>query len=97
MPNSTKDKEKKTLIARTAATNLVALISIYKYQFQARGIKKCHIPKPIEALMPTITNILTGRFIVLYLGGNVHLLFYYEINLYVPMTNKSHTVLTVKI
>ncbi len=97
MPNSTKDKEKKTLIARTAATNSVALISKYEYQFQAPGIKKCHIPKQIEALLPTITNTLTSRFIVLYPGGKVHLLFNYEIILYVPMTNKSHTVLTVKI
>jgi hypothetical protein len=35
------------------------LILIYEYQFQALGTKKCHIPKPIEALLPIITNILT--------------------------------------
>jgi DNA/RNA-binding domain of Phe-tRNA-synthetase-like protein len=66
IPNNTRDKEKNTLIARTAATNSVALISIYEYQFHALGTKKCHIPKPIEALLQIITNILTGRFIFIF-------------------------------
>jgi hypothetical protein len=64
MPNKTKDKEKNALIARTAATNSVALISICEYHFQVLGTKKCHIPKPMEALLPIITNIFTGKFIV---------------------------------
>jgi len=58
MPNNTKDKEKNALIARTAATSSVALTSMYEYHFQASGTKKCHIPKPIEALLPIITKIL---------------------------------------
>jgi hypothetical protein len=68
MPNNTRDKEKNALIARTAATNSVALLSIYEYHFQAMGSKKCHIPKPIEALLPIITNTLTSRFIVIRPG-----------------------------
>jgi DNA/RNA-binding domain of Phe-tRNA-synthetase-like protein len=64
MPNNTKDKEKNALIARTAATNSVALLSIYEYHFQALGTKKCHIPKPMEALLPIIPKILTSRFMV---------------------------------
>jgi hypothetical protein len=62
MPNNTRDKEKNTLIARTAATNSVALLSMYENHFQALGTKKCHIPKPMEALLPTITNIRAGKF-----------------------------------
>jgi hypothetical protein len=62
MPNNTKDKEKNALIARTAATSSVALISMYEYHFQALGTKKCHIPKPTEAQLPVITNILTSWF-----------------------------------
>jgi DNA/RNA-binding domain of Phe-tRNA-synthetase-like protein len=62
MPNNTKDKEKNALIARTAATNSVALLSMYEYHFQTVGTKKCHIPKPMEALLPKITKILTSRF-----------------------------------
>jgi hypothetical protein len=49
-------------MARTAATNSVALISIYEYHFQALGTKKCHIPKPIEALLPIATKTLTSIF-----------------------------------
>jgi hypothetical protein len=56
MPNKTKDKEKNALIARTAATNSVALISICEYHFQVLGTKKCHISKPMEALLPIITR-----------------------------------------
>ena len=55
MPNNTKDKEKNTLIALTAATNSVVLVSMYEYHFHTLGTKKCHIPKPMEALLPTIT------------------------------------------
>jgi len=62
IPNNTKDKEKNAFMARTARTNSVALISIYEYHFHALGTKKCHIPKPIEALLPIITKILTRRF-----------------------------------
>ena len=62
MPNNTKDKEKNTFIARTATTNSVALMSIYEYHFHASGTKKCHIPKPIEALLPIVTKTLASRF-----------------------------------
>jgi hypothetical protein len=64
MPNNTKDKEKNALIARTAATNSVALASIYEYHFHALGTKKCHTPKPMEVLLPIITNTFTSKFIV---------------------------------
>ena len=60
MPNNTKDKEKNALMARTAATNSVALTSIYEYHFQAWGTEKCHIPKSMEAQLPIITNTLTS-------------------------------------
>jgi hypothetical protein len=61
IPNSTKAKEKNTLIALTAATNSVAFTSIYEYYFHISGAKKCQIPKPIEAQLPIITKILTRR------------------------------------
>jgi hypothetical protein len=64
MPNNTKDKEKNALIARTAAINSVARLSIYKYHFHAVGTKKCHIPKPMETLLPIVTKTLTSVFIV---------------------------------
>jgi hypothetical protein len=70
MPNNTKDKEKNALIARTAATNSVALASIYEYHFQAVGTKKCHTPKPMEAVLPVITNILTSKFIITSPGNS---------------------------
>jgi hypothetical protein len=62
MPNNTSDKEKNALIARTATINSVALASIYEYHFHALGTKKCHTPKPMEALLPIITNIFTSKF-----------------------------------
>jgi hypothetical protein len=62
IPNNTKDKEKKTFIALTARTNSVALASIYEYHFHTLGTKKCHIPKPIEALLPIVTKTLASRF-----------------------------------
>lgn len=61
-PNNTRDNEKNALMARTATTSSVALTSIYEYHFHISGTKKCHIPKPIEAALPTITKILTSRF-----------------------------------
>jgi hypothetical protein len=60
MPNKTRDKEKNTLIALTAATNSVALASIYEFHFHALGTKKCHIPNPTEARLPKVTRILTS-------------------------------------
>ena len=63
--------QKNACIIRTAATNSVALLSIYEYQFHALGTKKCHIPKPIEALLPIITNILTSKFIVRFPGNSL--------------------------
>jgi hypothetical protein len=62
MPNKTKHREKKVLIARIATTNSVALASMYEYQFHALGTKKCHIPKPIETVLPTVTKTLASRF-----------------------------------
>jgi hypothetical protein len=62
MPNKTKHREKKVLIARIATTNSVALASMYEYHFHALGTKKCHIPKPIETILPTVTKILASRF-----------------------------------
>ena len=35
---------------------------MYEYHFHALGTKKCHIPKPIEALLPIVTKTLTSRF-----------------------------------
>ena len=61
MPNNTREREKNALIALIAAINSVALLSIYEYQFHALGTKKCQIPKPIEALLPIITMILTSK------------------------------------
>jgi len=61
-PNKTKDKEKNALIALIAATNSVALVSMYEYHFHALGTKKCHIPKPMEATLPKVTKTLTSRF-----------------------------------
>ena len=60
MPNNTKDKEKNALIALTAAINSVALASMYEYHFHALGTKKCHIPKPMEALLPTAIKIIAS-------------------------------------
>ncbi len=67
-PNKTKGKEKNALIALTAATNSVALDSMYEYHFHTLGTKKCQIPKPMEALLPIITKIFTSEFKVMPLG-----------------------------
>ena len=78
-PNNTKAKEKNTLIARTAATNSIALTSMYQYHFQISGTKKCQIPKPIEAKLPLITKIFASRskvtpqsFLISYLLTSVY-------------------------
>jgi hypothetical protein len=34
---------------------------MYEYHFHAVGTKKCHTPKPIEALLPIVTKILTSK------------------------------------
>lgn len=57
-PNSTRDNEKKKFVARTALTSSVADGSMYAYQSHSRGTKKCHIPKPIDAALPSVTKIL---------------------------------------
>jgi len=43
-PNNTSDREKNTLIARTAATSSVVWASIYEYYVQICGTVKCQIP-----------------------------------------------------
>ena len=58
IPNSTKDKEKNTLIARTARMSSVAEGSIYEYHFHTLGTEKCHNPNVMEAVLPTVTRIL---------------------------------------
>jgi len=63
IPNNNRDREKNALIALIAAINSVAVLSMYVYQFHALGTKKCQIPKPIEALLPIITNIFTSIFV----------------------------------
>lgn len=73
MPNNTREREKKALIALIAAINSVAALSIYEYQFHALGTKKCQIPKPIDALLPIITKILTSIFVTpTYPAGKQH-------------------------
>jgi hypothetical protein len=62
VPSKTSNNEKNTLIARTAITSSVAFLSIYEYQFQMPGIKKCHIPKPIEIMLPIVVRIFIRVF-----------------------------------
>ena len=62
VPSKTSNNEKKMLIARTAITSSVAFLSIYEYQLQMPGIKKCHIPKPIEIMLAKVVSV----FIVVF-------------------------------
>jgi len=59
IPSKTSNKEKNIFIARTAIISSVAVLSKYEYQFQMLGTKKCHIPKPIEIILPKVTSIFT--------------------------------------
>jgi NAD/NADP transhydrogenase alpha subunit len=66
IPSKTSNNEKKILIARTAITSSVAVLSIYEYQFQMTGTKKCHIPKPIEIMLPKVVSIFIKVFFKVY-------------------------------
>jgi hypothetical protein len=48
----------------TATTSSVAPGSMYEYQFQMRGTKKCHNPKPIVTALPAVIRILPSKYIV---------------------------------
>jgi hypothetical protein len=62
VPSKTSNNEKKMLIARTAITSSVAVLSIYEYHFQIPGTKKCHIPKPIEMMLPKVVSVFITIF-----------------------------------
>jgi hypothetical protein len=62
IPSKTSNNEKKMFIARTAMTSSVAALSKYEYQFQILGTKKCHIPKPIEIMLPKVVSIFITEF-----------------------------------
>jgi hypothetical protein len=72
MPNNTRDNEKNTLIALTASISSFALISIYEYQFHSLGTKRCHNPKPIEEILPIITNEFASLFKSFLLSSDTH-------------------------
>jgi hypothetical protein len=59
-PNNTSDSEKNAFMALTATCNSVASGSMYEYQRQALGTKKCHTPKPREMMLPIVTMIFVG-------------------------------------
>jgi hypothetical protein len=63
-PNNTKHKEKNTFIFRTAIISSVALGSMYEYQFQILGTKKCHNPKQIVIILPAVVRILLSIYII---------------------------------
>lgn len=60
-PNSTRDSEKKPLTARTAKTNSVADTSMYEYQSHILGTKKCQMPNPIDAALPSVIRTLVSN------------------------------------
>jgi len=59
IPSRTSRSEKNIFIARTAITSSVAALSKCEYQSQMPGIKKCHIPNPIEIILPIVVRIFT--------------------------------------
>jgi hypothetical protein len=63
IPNNASDNEKKKFIALTAITSSVAVLSMYEYQFQILGTKKCQMPKPIETILPKVVSMVTVNFI----------------------------------
>jgi hypothetical protein len=63
IPNNTSDNEKKKFIALTAMTSSVAVLSMYEYQFQIAGTKKCQTPNPIETMLPKPVSMVTVNFI----------------------------------
>ena len=62
IPSKTSNSEKNKLMALTARTSSVAVGSIYEYQFQMAGTKKCHSPNPIEIILPVVTRVLIKEF-----------------------------------
>ena len=61
-PSNISNNEKMKLIALIAITSSVASGTIYEYQFQMLGTKKCQSPKPIEIILPIVTSIFTKEF-----------------------------------
>ena len=49
-----------------ANTSSVALGSMYEYQFHNFGTKKCHNPKQIVIILPSVVNILISIDILLF-------------------------------
>jgi len=69
IPSKTSSNEKNMFIARTARTSSVAAMSMYEYQFQIPGTKKCHTPNPMEMRLP----IVVSTFIVeLFINQSLH-------------------------
>ena len=66
IPNRIKESEKNMLIALIATTNSVAEESIYEYHFQVVGTKKCHIPNPIDIILPNETSIFVNTLLICY-------------------------------
>jgi NAD/NADP transhydrogenase alpha subunit len=62
VPSKTSNNEKNMLIARTAITSSIAVLSMYEYQFQMPGIKKCQIPKPIEMMLAKVVSVFIIAF-----------------------------------
>lgn len=62
IPSKTSNSEKNRLMALTARTSSVAVGSIYEYQFQMAGTKKCQSPNPIEITLPAVTRVLIKDF-----------------------------------
>jgi hypothetical protein len=56
-PISTNDREKKMLIACIARTSSAAFESMYEYQCQIVGTKKCQIPNPIVTMLAIVVRI----------------------------------------
>jgi hypothetical protein len=40
---------------------------MWAYQFQARGTKKCQVPKPIDAALPIATSALIAVLVMITL------------------------------
>jgi hypothetical protein len=57
-PSNISNNEKMKLIALIAITSSVVSGTIYEYQFQIFGIKKCQIPNPIEMVLPITVRII---------------------------------------
>jgi len=62
IPSKTSNREKNMLMALTARMSSVAVGSIYEYQFQMAGTKKCQSPNPIEIALPAVTSAFIIEF-----------------------------------